>query len=250
MQVNRPIPIPPSRTAFVGLRLLAVLMAIVVTTFAGCQHLERIGCGCGFGSALFGCHCAGPDPAASLPPVKKFSSFVSQRFAQQPPRRVALIPTRLGAGSYDASTKFIDSLAAEIRLAGVFEVIRPEQLQCKTTLDEILTGRFDEREIAGIVRAYHCDAVMLVRLNQFQGHWPLQASITAAMVDANESIVIFSVDGNWDTSDPQIHQGYQSFVASKTTDVPEEACLIYMQSPTNLFAYAARQITDVMKVKR
>ena len=90
---------------------------------------------------------------------------------------------------------------------------------------------------------------MMHRRNS-SSRWRLKFDWPAAMVDAHESIVIFSVDGNWDTSDPQIHQGYQSFVAGKTTDVPEEACLIYMQSPANLFAYAARQITDVMKVKR
>ena len=181
--------------------------------------------------------------------MKKFSSYVSQRFDQQPPRRVALIPTCLGAGRYDASTKLVSALAAEIRLAGVFEVIQPAQLECKTTVDEILTGRFDEREIAKIGRAYHCDAVMLIRLNQFQGHWPLQASVTAAMVDVNESIVIVSVDGNWDTADPQIRPGYQCFVFSRSADVPEPARQIYLQSPANLFSYVACQITEVMKRK-
>lgn len=248
MQVNRSLPYGSSHTTPSALKLLAILVAVVMTTLAGCHHLGQIGCGCGFGSALFGHQCNSQGQVAS-PPVKKFSSFVSHKFKQQPPRRVALIPTRLGVGRYDASTKFIESLAAEIRLSGVFEVVKPEQVQCRATVDEILTGRFDEREIAEIARRYHCDAIMLVRLNEFQGHWPLKASITAAMVDANESIVTFSVDGNWDTSDPQIHQGYRSFVCSKTRDVPEEACLIHMQSPANLFAYAARQITNVMKAK-
>jgi len=221
-----------------GFRLLIV--GLILFSLVGCQRFRLGGL-----RACFPRHGSSVGQT-DMTHVKKFSSYVSPRFVQRPPIRVALIPTNLSSGNYDASTKFLNALAGEIRLAGLFEVIQPRQFHCKTTVDEILMGRFDEREITRLARTYHCDAIMLVRMNQFQGHWPLKTGITAAMVDANESIVIFSVDGNWDTADPEIQQSYRWFVNQRTTDVPAPAREIYLQSPENLFAFVANQITTVM----
>ena len=228
-----------------GLKLLAAISTIVLISFAGCHPVGQLGGG--FKSKLFGFHGTTKEITVAPPSVKKFSSYVSSRFDQEPPKRVAIIQTNQGLGRYDAAAKFVDALAAECRLAGVFEVIQPQYLQCRSKVDEILRGRFDEREIASIARTYHCDAIMFVRFNQFQGHWPLSAGVTAVMVDTNESVVTFSVDGSWDTSDPDILKSYKAFVYGKTKDIPEEACLIYLQSPANLFNYISRQMTEVMK---
>ncbi len=132
-------------------------------------------------------------------------------------------------------------------MGGIFEVVEPQHVQCKSTVDGILAGRFDEREMVELARAYSCDAVLFVRVNQLQGHWPLKASVTAAMVDANEAVVVFAIDGNWNTADRDIRGSYERFVDSRTGDESHSVKQIYLKSPTNLMAYVAHQMTDVMR---
>ena len=75
----------------------------------------------------------------------------------------------------------------------------------------------------------------------------MQASVTAAIVDANESIVVLAVDGNWDIADPEIRQAYECFVDQRVNDVPYSSREIYLQSPKNLFEFIANQVTAVMR---
>jgi hypothetical protein len=157
-----------------------------------------------------------------------------------------LVPSGIEVGTYDAPARFADALAAQLRLAGLFEVVAPEGLRCATTVDAILKGRFDEREMLSLAQTYHCDAVMFLRVNQFQAHWPLQASVTAALVDVNESVVIFAADGNWDTAVPEIKTAFSNFVYRRTTDAHFSARDIQLESPRNLFAFIAARLAAAL----
>lgn len=215
-----------------------VVAICLLVSLAGCQRLRlRPFCIKHFGRA----------ESVAKPDVRKFSSFTSPRFSQLPPRRVLLVPAGLQSGNYDAPLRLADALAAEIRKSGVFEIVQPPNIQSQATVDSILNGRFDEREVTELAKAYHCDAVLFARVNQFQGYWPLQASVTAAIVDANESIVVLAVDGNWDIADPEIRQAYECFVDQRVNDVPYSSREIYLQSPKNLFEFIANQVTAVMR---
>lgn len=177
----------------------------------------------------------------------KYSLFTSPQLTELPPRRVVIVPTGTELGRYQAPAHFAESLAAAMRAEGVCEVVSPPQAQCNTTVDGILTGQFDERELIDLARTWHCDAVMFVRVNQFQGHTPLRASVTAALVDANESKVIFAVDGIWDVGDPETRAGFEHFVVNRLNDCPETALKIELQSPNNLFGFVAYQMTTAWK---
>ncbi len=223
------------RFKFKELAGLAVFL-IAITALPGCQHF------CWVGVAGIG-----GQEVEAIPTVQKFSSFVSPRFTAQPPRRVVIVPTGNSSGRFNAPKKFSSALAAEIRMGGIFEVVEPQHVQCKSTVDGILAGRFDEREMVELARTYSCDAVMFVRVNQLQGHWPLKASVTAAMVDANEAVVVFAIDGNWNTADRDIRGSYERFVDARTGDESHSAKRIHLKSPTNLMAFVAHQMTDVMR---
>ncbi len=179
--------------------------------------------------------------------AQKYSLFTSPQLTELPPRRVVIVPTGTEAGRYQAPALFAEALAAAMRAAGICEVVAPPLAQCNMTVDAILTGRFDERELVDLVRTWNCDAVMFVRVNQFQGHSPLRASVTAALVSANESEVIFAVDGHWDVGDPETRAGFEHFVANRLNNSPETALQIELQSPNNLFGFVAYQMTNAWK---
>ena len=177
----------------------------------------------------------------------KYSLFTSPQMIDSPPLRVVIVPTGTEAGRYQTPVLFAENLTAAIKAAGVCDVVLPLQLECTTTVDGLLTGQFDERELVQLARQWNCDAVMFVRVSQFQGHSPLSASVTAALVDANEARVIFAVDGRWDVGDQETREGFEHFVANRLGDSSETALKIQLQSPNNLLCFAAHQMTTAWK---
>jgi hypothetical protein len=182
-----------------------------------------------------------------LPPpfveLQKFSLFVAPEFSARSPRRVLLVPTGTESGRYQVPSHFAEALAGAIRAAGVAEVVFPPQLDCLMTVDRLLTGQFDEADIVLLANTWQCDGIMFVRVNQVQSFSPLKASVTAALVDANESMVVFAVDGNWDTTDPEIRTGFEHFLKLTAFECSAADLRLQAQSPSRLFAYVAQQIT-------
>lgn len=176
--------------------------------------------------------------------VHKYSLFVAPDFVDRAPRRVLIVPTGTESGRYQVPIHFAESLAGAVRAAGVAEVVFPPQLDCQMSVDRLLTGQFDEWEITNLARDWQCDGVMFVRVNQIQSFAPLKASVTAALVDANESVVAFAIDGNWDTTDPEIRNGFEHFVKQSSLDASDSERRLQHQAPSRLFAYVAQQMTS------
>ncbi len=236
-----------AKTLRAGAPMLLLFSLLILMTSSGCQRFCWPACAplqapfpaFGTGLGLF----AKPVPPPFVEP-RKYSLFVSPEFPHYGPQRVLIVPTGTESGRYQTPIHFAESLSASLRSCGVAEVIFPPQLDCTMTVDRLLTGQFSEWEIAALSRAWHCDAILFVRVNQFQGFAPLKASVTAALVDANESMVVFAVDGNWDTSDPDIRSGFEHFVTNSAYDASESELKLQFQSPNRLFAYIGHQITD------
>jgi hypothetical protein len=221
---------------------LGLLGCVTLWAFPGCHHVcypTPIG--------MHLCHWFHQPATIPFQEPQKYSLYTSPQLAVDPPRRIVLVPTGTQARGYQAPIQFAESFSAAIRQSGICEIVLPSGVECRTTVDGILTGQFDEREIVQLARTWHCDAVMFVRVNQFQGFDPLGACVTAALVDANESVVLFAVDGNWDTADPEIKMGFEHFVTNRTLDSPETARQIQFQAPGNLFDYVAHQMSGALR---
>ena len=114
--------------------------------------------------------------------------------------------------------------------------------------DNILQGQFDEREIARLARQFNVDAIALVKVNELRAHSPMRASITMAIVNSNESMVTFAVDGTWDTTRPATQSEFRRYVCD-SCNLPSnsnESQSIYLQSPTRFLAFIASQITNAL----
>jgi hypothetical protein len=148
-------------------------------------------------------------------------------------------------GNYEPSRRMIAELASQVRACGYFEIITPANVRLPSQMDNILNGKFHELEIAQLARQYNADAVAFVRVNELRGYAPMRASITLAIVDSNETVVVFAVDGNWDTANAATQQAFANHVNSGSHVVPVSS-EVQLQSPRALLAFASAQIAEVI----
>ena len=176
--------------------------------------------------------------------ARKYSLFVAPDFSQVAPRRVVIIPTGTDAGGFQAPQKYAEILADSMRSCGLCEVFVPKSVDCRLNIDHLLAGQFGEHDIAGLAGKYQCDAVLFLRVNSLKAFSPLQTSITTALVDANESVVIFAMDGNWDMNDREIHETFAHFQSSTNPNMNVSESAMNMRSPSRLFHFVAYQTTQ------
>ena len=232
----------PRQTSF---RLAIAFLAVAAVLNCGCQTL-----------------CCWVPPwrrtvvSESRPvPVPTFSVFASPSFLAQPPQRVVILPSGQTPGSYEHHQRAIDELATKLRQVGVFELVVPRDQRLRSQPDNLLEGSFDEREIAALSQHYNADAVAIVRVNELRPVAPLRTSITMVIVDAQESVVTFAVDGVWDLADHGTHYDFLTYLkthqvatglASSTSGKQPP---IELQSPTALFSFASAQISGAVGVE-
>lgn len=177
-----------------------------------------------------------------------YSLFVGPQFASNRPRRVLILESGQTPGKYLETQNLITELSSQLRQAGIFEVVAPPGERLFVHSDNILQGQFDEREIARLSRQYNADAIALVRINEFRAFSPMRASVTMAIVDSNDSVVTFAIDGTWDTTRPATHNEFRRYVCT-SCNLPsnsKETQSIYLQSPTRLLAFTASQIIEAL----
>lgn len=171
--------------------------------------------------------------------------FITPQLRGKRPSRVVLVSSGHSKGNYEANQKMIAELANQIRAQGLFEVVTTQQ-QLTGHSDNLLQGKFEEREIARISRQYNADTVALVRVNDLRSYAPLRTAVTVAFIDSNESVIACGADGVWDLNEPQTKTAFQGFVR-KSLDMHSGApASIHFQSPNSLFRFAAHEITQSM----
>ncbi len=174
--------------------------------------------------------------------------FVSPLFVSHRPRRVLILESGQTPGQYQETQNLITEFASQLRRTGIFEVVAPPGERLFVHSDNILQGQFDEREIARLSRQYNADSIALVRINEFRAYSPMRASVTMAIVDSNDSVATFAIDGTWDTTRPATQSEFRRYVCT-SCNLPansDETQSIYLQSPTRLLAFVGSQMIDAL----
>ncbi len=172
-----------------------------------------------------------------------YSTFVSPLAPSTRPNRIVLVEAGPSPGSYGESQKLISELAVQIRSAGLFEVVAPTNWQPKSQMDTILQGRFNEYEIAALSRQHNADAIAFVRVNELQGFAPMRTSITLAIVDSYETVLLYAIDGTWDTSNAATLREFGEHIAANGHTIPGPN-QVQLQSPKALLGFASSQIAE------
>ena len=211
------------------------LVAVSLILFcSGCQRLGTM--------PVFGKRVA----TEQFIPPPTYQTYVSPTYRSRRPSRILMIESGPSYGNYGESKKLIAELATQIRATGAFEIVTSD-IQLHSSPDNILHGKFDEREIAVLSRMHRSDAVALVRVNELQTHNSLRTSVTMAVIDSDETVVTFGIDGAWDTANSATKAQFESFVAERTG---AKVASVHYQSPTQLFAFVASQVANELQYAR
>lgn len=177
------------------------------------------------------------------------SVHVTPEFQANRPRRVLMLSAGPTRGNFRENEKLIAELAARIRGDGIADVIAPAGERLHMLPENIVHGRFDEREIAAISRQYHADAVALVRISEFRSFSPLRAAVTMVWIDCRETVVTLAVDGVWDTSQPSTRCAFENFTAYRTAagGATDFSRAIELHSSRQLFSFIAKEVSESIR---
>ncbi len=176
--------------------------------------------------------------------LESFRYSGSALLESNPPGKVVIVKADR-MGKYDEATgQFASAIADAMKAQTKFEVVVSTDYSCAKTFDEIVQGKFLEPELVKTALQYNADAVMLVRVNHWDTHHPMTISISVAMIDANEAVVIFAADGVWDLNDRATMKNFRKRLCSQSVD--PVSLKIRMRSPIRFLSYVAQQVTDAM----
>ena len=167
------------------------------------------------------------------------------------PQRVALIESGQNSGRYDENGLMITELANQFRSRNFFDVVSPCDQRLFGNPDNLVRGKFEEREVVAISRQYNADTLAIVRVNELRAQQPMRVSVTVAFIDSAETITSAAVTGVWDLANSQTAAAFESFVFEKGNTavnlaISKEALEIQLRSPQNLLRFVADDIAQAM----
>ena len=167
------------------------------------------------------------------------------------PKRVALIESGQNAGRYDQNKLMIAELATQFREHKFFDVVSNCDQRLFGHPDNLVDGKFEEREVVSLSRRYNADSLALVRVNELRSHQPLRTSVSVAFIDAAETIVTGSITGVWDMANSATASAFETFVfgtnnSATNATSSNEAIQIQLQSPRNLMRFVAADIANAL----
>ncbi|MGB6043886.1 MAG: hypothetical protein WBF93_12075 [Pirellulales bacterium] len=167
------------------------------------------------------------EPVAEVPAVRRVVLHVPENTTNYP----------------QAGHDFGAALAAELRAAGLFEVVTAPIDDAPAAL---ATGHFQDAFLAESFRQYGADAVVFCGVRDYQPYWPPRVGATVHLVSTHEAVTLASVDGLWDASDKSIACQAYDFA---TTQVPQNElphAEIVVRSPQYFNRFVARQIVAAL----
>jgi hypothetical protein len=160
-------------------RPLTVLLALVAAgCLAGCSGYHR----------------------SDAKPLARFSSQTSAKIGDV--RRIAVLPLSLGHGVGRSAEAIDQALAASLRELDRFEVVAVPAAQRDELLtrDPVLANGISSAELLRLRDTLRVDAVLLGRVDQYQGYDPIALGLTTHLVSCIDGSVLWSATGHFDGS--------------------------------------------------
>ena len=171
--------------------------------------------------------------------------FVSEYYTTLRPRRVVIVAPPSRFSNFRDQEKFAEAFALELRNHGVAEaVVAREPLDCN--IHAIRRGQFDEREVIRLSQWYNADAVVFCDVTNLSAYPPMSAAVSAVMVDAWESVILFAADGKWDLSDGKTNRAFTARNC-RANQRDKFATDIFQQSPSHFLEFVADELARFMK---
>jgi hypothetical protein len=162
------------------MRRTLLILAAIALAVGGCSDLRR-------------------NPFRSFPeaPPKAVSWHTTPRAIE--PMRVAVLPFALAERVGKGAAECGPSLAASLRELGIHEIVLvgPEQA-AHLALPDLKTGGVSVDSLLAVRDATGCDAVVMGRVEQFDGFHPVAIGLTVHLVSCADGAVLWSAQAHLD----------------------------------------------------
>ena len=180
-------------------RAAAIKNAFVKPAVSSCQNRQ-----CPAGSNQ--CQVCGM--ARHVPPPIPPGSFQFSRFVHElTPRRILIFHANNRLDRLREQSVFSEALARQMAIGGKVSVIQSDMTSCNHT-SPLITGRYDEQQIAELSRRYNADAILFFDLRDFAAYAPMSMRAQFVLVHAHESVPLASGSVTLDLKDRSLMQRY------------------------------------------
>lgn len=166
-------------------------------------------------------------------------------------QRVALMPLASGIVPSALQTAFPkvvfevqSNLAAELQRAGRFDIVVVPSDDAGLNAEDVFeTGEFNELEALRVAREHQVDAIMFVKVTQYEPYPPPRLGLSVLMVSPAEGMVIASVNGLWDARETSIAAHAQAYM-KQTQNWPRSlfGAERVIESPDVFQRYVSQQV--------
>ncbi len=184
------------------------------------------------------------------PPQPCYSYYLAPSFltpTSPAVRRVVLLPMENRTFYAYASIEFRDVLVAEMRSAGLFEVVSlPEETTQSWYRSVHSQGRFQEDALVELAKQHQADAVVFSSLTDYHPYWPPRVGVKLHIVSTHEAVTLASIDGLWDAKNEPVALDAQNFycqLSPKSTLIRPDTILY---APSYFQKFVAHQIVGAL----
>jgi hypothetical protein len=172
-----------------------------------------------------------------------YTCYRDSSFEQQAVRRVVLMPTENETTHGEAGRRFRESLAAELRAQGLFEVIAPpEGVFGECPLHTVAGGAIPPQLLLDMALQFNADGVLFSCLTAYHPYAPPRIGATVHLVTTREAATLVSVDGLWDARNEAITESAQDFAEHLALPGGTSGPDTILHAPTYFEKFVAWQI--------
>jgi hypothetical protein len=168
-------------------------------------------------------------------------------------QRIAVLPFTLGSRVGRSAQAIDASMAASLRELGYHEVVAvtPETRSELLAGDVLYVDNVTTTQLMRLRQALNVDAVVIGRVEQFDGFDPLSIGLAAHLVSCRDGSVLWSMTGNFDAhkSDIQndIRRWYESTMSGDRNSVG--GWRLALQSPTLFTRYVTDRVVTSLPMQ-
>ncbi|MEM7454618.1 MAG: hypothetical protein AAF456_09740 [Planctomycetota bacterium] len=174
--------------------------------------------------------------------------FLSPRYSEMRPSRIAIVLPQNRLGNFLEQDVFARQLATELSTAGIADtVVASGPTTCRSNTIE--RGVVDAYELTEVARMTSADAVLYIDVTSVSPYAPLSASVSMALVDTRESVVLMTINNRWSLDDPATSRSYRLHQCRRN-EQDGFASDIYSHSPTSFLEFTAADLTRYLSTIR
>lgn len=193
--------------------------------------------------ALAGCDVRSPFRRMPVAPPGTVSWQTTPRAIE--PMRVAVLPFAVADGLGKSASDFAPAMADSLRALGRHEVVlvRPEQA-ARLQLPDLRTGSVPVDALLAVRDATNCDAVLLGRIEAFDGFHPVSLGVAAHLVSCQDGAVLWSAQAQLDGKREDVQRDIEGWWKRTTGDqaVAVNGWKSVLASPREFCRYAADRL--------